>query len=91
MIVKFRFSISGTRRSSDYVPKRRRLARRLRSERDNDHQGRRWEMIKVVCVAAVIGVLFFLASCASKHEPPSVIYPSTSEDPRNYSPNPYNH
>jgi len=48
-------------------------------------------MIKAVCTAALIGVLFFLASCSSLHEPPSVIYPSTTEDPRNYSPNPYNH
>ena len=45
-------------------------------------------MIKLVCTAAVIGVLFFLASCASMNEPPSVIYPSTSDDPRNYSTNP---
>lgn len=45
-------------------------------------------MIKVVCTAAVIGILFFLASCASMHEPPSVIYPSTSEDPVGYAINP---
>ncbi|HUJ69245.1 MAG TPA: hypothetical protein VLW86_06960 [Syntrophorhabdales bacterium] len=47
-------------------------------------------MIKVVCAAALIGVLFFLASCSSMKEPPSVIYPSTGDDPRNYSTNPYN-
>jgi hypothetical protein len=45
-------------------------------------------MMKLVCAAAVIGVLFFLASCASMNEPPSVIYPSTGEDPTNYSTNP---
>jgi hypothetical protein len=49
-------------------------------------------MIKAVCTAALIGVLFFLASCSSMRQaPPSVIYPSTDEDPRNYSTNPYNH
>ena len=45
-------------------------------------------MMKLVYAAAVIGVLFFLASCASMNEPPSVIYPSTGEDPVNYSTNP---
>ncbi len=48
-------------------------------------------MIKLVCAAAMIGVIFILASCASVREPPSVIYPSTEEDPTNYSTNPYNH
>jgi hypothetical protein len=47
-------------------------------------------MIKVMCATALIGVLFFLASCSSIHEPPSVIYPSTGDDPIGYSTNPYN-
>jgi len=46
-------------------------------------------MIKVMCAAAVIGVLFFLAACSSMTGPPTVIYPSQKEDPRNYSVNPY--
>lgn len=54
----------------------------------NNDQDRRWNMIKLVCAAAMIGILFFLASCASMNEPPSVIYPTTGEDPRNYSTNP---
>jgi len=54
----------------------------------NNDQDRRWNMIKLVCAAAMIGILFFLASCASMNEPPSVTYPTTGEDPRNYSTNP---
>ena len=46
-------------------------------------------MIKAMCAAAVVGVLFFLAACSSMKEPPAVIYPSQGEDPRNYSINPY--
>jgi hypothetical protein len=41
-------------------------------------------MIRCILAIVVIGMLFYLAACASFNEPPATIYPDRNESPGNY-------